>query len=155
MHNADAQCQSAGSWYITVGSVPNGVTVVDLVFDQAEAYETGYKPSANTWEVNYSGGTLSGYVLFSNDFRAYFSGSGDCTIVVPPPPPPVKPPVCHPVNGNGETGTGWNIIGPDQASSHIDDNLYPDGEYWKHMSNDGRHDVYAENGQCPAPPVDL
>lgn len=67
--------------------------------------------------------------------------------------------VCHPVNGAGELGNGWNLIGPDHASSHIDDDLYPDGEYWKHDTNDGRHDVYAtEAGQCPTtppPPVDV
>lgn len=59
------------------------------------------------------------------------------------------PSVCHPVNGAGELGNGWNLIPPDQASSHIDDSLYPNGEYWKHESNDGRHDVYAVDGACP------
>jgi hypothetical protein len=60
------------------------------------------------------------------------------------------PSVCHPVNGNGELGNGWNLIPPDHASSHIDESLYPDGEYWKHESKDGRHDVYAdEEGNCP------
>jgi hypothetical protein len=62
--------------------------------------------------------------------------------------------VCHPVNGAGQTGNGWNLIGPDHASTHIDESLYPDGTYWKHESNDGRHDVYAsEDGKCPGAPV--
>jgi hypothetical protein len=54
-----------------------------------------------------------------------------------------KKAVCHPVNGLGETKTGWDIISPDKASSHIDESLYPNGHYWKHESKDGRHDVYA------------
>lgn len=62
-----------------------------------------------------------------------------------------KPAICHPVNGLGETKTGWNIISPDKASSHIDESLYPDGHYWKHESKDGRHDEYAVNGACPSP----
>lgn len=57
--------------------------------------------------------------------------------------------VCHPVNGNGETGYGWNLIKPDHASSHIDEALYPNGHYWKHETQDGRHDVYAVDGHCP------
>lgn len=69
--------------------------------------------------------------------------------------PPVKQSVCHPVNGKGETGNGWNIISPNHASSHIDEDEYPNGTYWKHESNDGlRHDVYAVNGTCPGDPVD-
>jgi hypothetical protein len=61
-----------------------------------------------------------------------------------------KPPVCHPVEGNGELGNGWNLISPDQASSHIDESLFPDGEYWKHKTSDGRHDMYSEDGEtCP------
>lgn len=60
------------------------------------------------------------------------------------------PSVCHPVNGAGELGNGWNLIPPDHASSHIDESLYPDGEYWKHQTKDGRHDVYADaENQCP------
>src|SRR5215211_1089209 len=31
--------------------------------------------------------------------------------------------ICHPVSGNGSTGSGYNIIGPDQASSHIIDGV--------------------------------
>jgi hypothetical protein len=61
-----------------------------------------------------------------------------------------KPPVCHPVEGNGELGNGWNLISPDQASSHIDEALFPNGEYWKHETSDGRHDMYSEDGEtCP------
>ncbi|HJQ06381.1 MAG TPA: hypothetical protein VJ872_13090 [Nocardioides sp.] len=58
--------------------------------------------------------------------------------------------VCHPVNGDGQLGDGWNLIPPDQASSHIDEAAYAqflvDGTtpYWKHESNDGlRHDQFA------------
>ncbi|THJ04155.1 hypothetical protein E7Z54_09060 [Nocardioides sp.] len=29
--------------------------------------------------------------------------------------------ICHPVNGQGETKAGYNLISPDQASSHIDE----------------------------------
>lgn len=61
-----------------------------------------------------------------------------------------KPWICHPVNGAGELGNGWNLIDPDHASSHIDESKYPDGTYWKHESNDGRHDMYATSDKtCP------
>jgi hypothetical protein len=53
--------------------------------------------------------------------------------------------VCHPVNGKGETGTGWNLIGPDHASSHINEATGAG----KHTSSDGRTDVYADDGLCP------
>lgn len=59
-----------------------------------------------------------------------------------------KPSVCHPVEGNGETGYGWNIIEPDKASSHIDEETGAG----KHTRKDGRTDVYAVNGKCPEPP---
>ena len=53
--------------------------------------------------------------------------------------------VCHPVEGQGETGTGWNLIEPDKASSHLDEN----GQ-GKHTRKDGRTDVYATAvGSCP------
>lgn len=65
-------------------------------------------------------------------------------------PEVAKPSICHPVNGNGELGNGWNLISPAQASSHIDESKYPDGEYWKHESKDGRHDQYAVNETCPS-----
>jgi hypothetical protein len=64
------------------------------------------------------------------------------------------PSVCHPVNGKGELGNGWDLIGPDHASSHIDESLYPDGHYWKHEAKDGRHDIYAVEGACPGEPVE-
>jgi LPXTG-motif cell wall-anchored protein len=56
-----------------------------------------------------------------------------------------KQSVCHPVEGEGETGTGWNIIPPDKASSHIDEET---GEGF-HTRKDGRTDVYAVDGKCP------
>lgn len=59
-----------------------------------------------------------------------------------------KPAVCHPVNGKGELGNGWNLISPNKASSHINEALYPNGHYWKHESKDGRHDEYAVDGRC-------
>jgi hypothetical protein len=65
-----------------------------------------------------------------------------------------KPWICHPVNGNGELGNGWNLINPNKASSHIDESLYPNGVYWKHESKDGRHDVYADGQTCPGPVVE-
>lgn len=60
---------------------------------------------------------------------------------------PEKPWICHPVNGKGETGNGWNLINPNHASSHIDDQGNP-----KHTSNDGRVDTPAVNGECPGSP---
>lgn len=58
--------------------------------------------------------------------------------------------VCHPVNGAGELGDGWNLIPPDKADSHVDADLlalYEAGDtsivYWKHMTSDGRHDIPA------------
>jgi hypothetical protein len=69
-----------------------------------------------------------------------------------------KPAVCHPVEGNGELGNGWNLIAPAQASSHIDESLFPNGEYWKHETSDGRHDIYSEDGEtCPdqTPPPEI
>jgi hypothetical protein len=72
-------------------------------------------------------------------------------------PPEEKPSVCHPVEGNGELGNGWNLIAPAQASSHIDESLFPDGVYWKHETSDGRHDIYSEDGETcpdPTPPVE-
>jgi hypothetical protein len=68
-----------------------------------------------------------------------------------------KPAVCHPVNGKGELGNGWDLISPDKASSHINEALYPNGHYWKHEAKDGRHDEYAVNGKCgmlPTPTPD-
>jgi LPXTG-motif cell wall-anchored protein len=59
--------------------------------------------------------------------------------------PEPKKEVCHPVNGKGELGNGWNIIPPDQASSHIDEET---GAGF-HESKDGRTDVYAVDGKCP------
>lgn len=57
-----------------------------------------------------------------------------------------KPWICHPVEGNGETGYGWNLINPDEASKHIDE-VTGEG---KHTRKDGSTDVYAdEAGHCP------
>lgn len=61
-----------------------------------------------------------------------------------------KPAVCHPVEGRGETGNGWNIISPDKASSHIDEETGAG----KHTRKDGRTDVYVdEAGKCPGPEI--
>jgi LPXTG-motif cell wall-anchored protein len=63
-----------------------------------------------------------------------------------------KPSICHPVNGLGETKTGWDIISPDKASVHMDENGTPDDlsdDFGYHESNDGRTDVYAVSGVCP------
>lgn len=56
-----------------------------------------------------------------------------------------KAAVCHPVEGKGQTGTGWDIISPDKASSHIDEATGAG----RHTRSDGRTDVYAVNGLCP------
>lgn len=56
--------------------------------------------------------------------------------------------ICHPVNGKGETGYGWDIIDVDKASSHFDEYGKP-----KHESNDGRTDTYAVGGLCPGAPA--
>lgn len=61
-----------------------------------------------------------------------------------------SPAICHPVNGNGQTGYGWNVISPDRASVHIDE-VTGAG---KHVSHDGRTDVYAADGVCPGAPVE-
>ena len=76
----------------------------------------------------------------------------------PSPDPDPKSWICHPVNGKGETGNGWNLINPDKASSHINEDAYPDGTYWKHQSNDkARHDIYAtpdgDGWACPGDPI--
>lgn len=52
--------------------------------------------------------------------------------------------ICHPVNGAGQDGHGWNLINVDKASSHFDKDGHP-----KHESHDGRVDTYSTNGQCP------
>jgi hypothetical protein len=56
--------------------------------------------------------------------------------------------ICHPVNGRGETGYGWDIIDVDKASSHFNDDGTP-----KHTSSDGRTDTYSLNGLCPGAPA--
>ena len=66
--------------------------------------------------------------------------------------PDHKQSICHPVNGAGELGNGWNLIPPDKASSHIDESLYPNGHYWKHEAKDGRHDIFSTDGTCPSSP---
>jgi hypothetical protein len=69
-----------------------------------------------------------------------FAGS----VALATPGPDHKEFVCHPVEGKGETGTGWNLIPPDKASSHIDEN-----GNGKHTRKDGRTDAYQVNGFCP------
>lgn len=64
------------------------------------------------------------------------------------PGPDHREAVCHPVEGNGPTGTGWVLIGPDKASSHLAD----DGT-GKHVTTDGRTDVLAVDGLCPGQPA--
>lgn len=50
-----------------------------------------------------------------------------------------KPWICHPVEGNGELGNGWNLINPDQASRHIDEKTGKG----MHTRKDGSTDRYA------------
>ncbi len=44
------------------------------------------------------------------------------------------PDICHPVNGKGGLGNGWSLIGPAQASAHLDE---VDGNAPQHTSKDG------------------
>jgi hypothetical protein len=63
-----------------------------------------------------------------------------------------KPWICHPVNGAGETKTGWDLIDPADPSVHMDENGTPDDlsdDVGVHSSSDGRTDVYATSGACP------
>jgi hypothetical protein len=53
--------------------------------------------------------------------------------------PAGKPWVCHPVEGVGETGGGWNLIDPSKASSHIDEVTVAGAR----ARRDGSTDVYA------------
>lgn len=80
-------------------------------------------------------------------------GIGIATGAIATKGPGNHPEICHPVEGKGELGNGWNLISPDKASSHIDESKYPNGVYWKHQTRDGRHDVYAVNGTCPSSPT--
>jgi len=50
-----------------------------------------------------------------------------------------KPWICHPVEGKGELGNGWNLISPDQASRHIDEETGKG----MHTRKDGSTDRYA------------
>lgn len=63
------------------------------------------------------------------------------------------PSICHPVEGKGETGTGWNIQSPADASKHMDEKGTPDDlsdDVGLHVRKDGRRDVYADQyGNCP------
>jgi len=43
------------------------------------------------------------------------------TIALATPGPDHREFICPPVEGNGQTGYGWNYISPDKASSHIDE----------------------------------
>jgi hypothetical protein len=54
-----------------------------------------------------------------------------------------KPWICHPVEGHGENGSGWNVINPDEHSSHIDEK----SGAGKHDRKDGRTDKYASGGK--------
>ena len=79
------------------------------------------------------------------------TGAAALAIAVPftaaaTPGPNHKEWICHPVEGSGQTGHGWNLINPDKASSHIDAN-----GVGKHTRKDGRTDVYAVAGKCPGP----
>jgi hypothetical protein len=53
-----------------------------------------------------------------------------------------KPWICHPVEGHGEHGNGWNVINPDEHSSHINEK----SGAGKHDRKDGRTDTYASGG---------
>ncbi len=59
-----------------------------------------------------------------------------------------KPWICHPVEGHGESGNGWNVINPDEHSSHIDEK----SNNGKHDRKDGRTDKYKSGGKdCEYP----
>jgi hypothetical protein len=53
--------------------------------------------------------------------------------------PSAKPWICHPVEGAGETGDGWNLIDPSKDSSHIDEAT----GVGQHTRKDGSTDRYA------------
>lgn len=89
-----------------------------------------------------AGGLLAAVTLFGG--LAFTSGATQATRGEDH-----KQSVCHPVEGRGETGNGWNIIPPDKASSHIDEET-GDG---KHTRKDGRTDVFAVDGKCPGPEI--
>src|SRR5438045_1783917 len=63
------------------------------------------------------------------------------------------PAICHAVGSatGGNQHNGYSLIHPSDASSHIDESLYPDGHYWKH-EHGNRHDHYladsAVEGVC-------
>lgn len=60
-----------------------------------------------------------------------------------------KPWICHPVEGKGENGAGWNVINPNAHSSHINEQ----NGAGKHTRKDGRTDQYASSSKdCPAAP---
>jgi hypothetical protein len=67
--------------------------------------------------------------------------------------PSAKPWICHPVEGAGETGYGWNLIDPSKASSHIDEAT----GVGRHTRKDGSTDVYAvwdgTSWTCPGGPT--
>jgi hypothetical protein len=51
-----------------------------------------------------------------------------------------KPWICHPVKGHGESGKGYNVIRPDENSSHIDEK----SGKGKHEGRNGKTDSYAK-----------
>jgi hypothetical protein len=53
--------------------------------------------------------------------------------------PSAKPWICHPVEGAGETGDGWNLVDPSKDSSHIDEAT----GVGQHTRKDGSTDRYA------------
>lgn len=53
--------------------------------------------------------------------------------------PSAKPWICHPVEGGGETGDGWNLVDPSKDSSHIDEAT----GVGQHTRKDGSTDRYA------------
>ncbi|SES08704.1 hypothetical protein SAMN05216199_1917 [Pedococcus cremeus] len=54
-----------------------------------------------------------------------------------------KPWICHPVEGKGESGAGYNVINPNAHSSHINEQ----NGAGKHTRKDGRTDTYASGGK--------
>lgn len=54
-----------------------------------------------------------------------------------------KPWICHPVEGKGESGAGYNVINPNAHSSHINEQ----SGAGKHTRKDGRTDTYASGGK--------
>jgi hypothetical protein len=145
-------------WNATSGSPQGGPHAAAPLYSP---YEAGNGPNTASWFLKagtFVPGVEDTDYLWQKQVRTLESGTDDVIeyeyskTIEGNDCPEEGPAVCHPVEGNGELGNGWNLISPAQASSHIDESLFPDGVYWQHETADGRHDIYSEDGEtCPDP----